>query len=123
MDLRLVARLLAGSRVLIGAALVAAPRTAGRLWLGADADRAPTEVALRALGAREVAIGLGALAALEAATPVRRWLEAGALADLGDAAAMAVVGDDLPAASRAGTVAVAAGAAAAGVWLSRRLEE
>lgn len=122
MDLRLVARLLAGSRILIGAALVAAPRTGGRLWLGADADRAPTEVALRALGARDVAIGLGALAALEAATPARRWLEAGVLADLGDAAAMAVVGDDVPAAMRLGTVGVAAGAAALGLWLARALD-
>lgn len=123
MDPRLLARLLAGGRILIGAALVAAPRTAGRRWLGDDADRAATEVVVRGLGGRDVAIGLGALAALEAGTPVRRWLEAGVLADLGDAAAMAVAGDDVPPASRLGTVAVAAGAAALGVWLTRALEE
>lgn len=123
MDPRLVARVLAGARALIGAALVVAPGAAGRGWIGSDADRPGTEVALRGLGARDLAIGLGTLEALEAGRPVRRWLEAGALADLGDATAMAVVGDALPSRTRVGTVGVAAGAAAVGIWLTRVLQE
>lgn len=123
MDPRLIARLLAGTRIVIGAALVAAPRTSGRRWLGPDADRPATEVVIRGLGGRDLALGLGALAALEAGTPVRRWLEAGVIADLSDATAMGVAGDEVPAASRMGTLAVALGAAAIGVWLSRTLEE
>lgn len=123
MEPRMLARLLAIGRVLIGVALVAAPGPAGRRWIGPDADRAGTEVILRGLGGRDVALGLGALAALEAGTPVRRWLEAGVLADLGDAAAMSVVGDDLPASTRLGTFGVAAGAAVLGVWLARTLDD
>lgn len=122
MDPRPLVRLLGGARVLIGAALVTAPRTAGRLWLRTGSEAPATEVALRGLGVREVALGLGTLAALEAGGAVRRWLEAGALADLGDTTAMVMVGDELAASTRALTIAAATGAAALGVWLSRRVE-
>ena len=123
MDPRPLVRLLAGARVLIGAALVTAPRTAGRLWLRADAESPATAVALRGLGVRDVALGLGTLAAMESGGTVRRWLEAGALADLGDTTAMVVVGDELASSTRALTIATAAGAAAVGIWLSRHVEE
>jgi hypothetical protein len=41
----------------------------------------------RALGARDVALGMGALVAMNREAPTRGWLEAGALADAGDVAA------------------------------------
>lgn len=123
MDPKSLARLLAASRVLIGAALFAAPSLAGRRWIGPDADRPGTAVVLRGLGARDVALGLGVVAALEAGTSPRRWLEAGALADLGDGTAMVFAGDGVSTTARAATAAVAASAAALGVWLTRTLEE
>lgn len=122
MEPRPLARLLAGGRLLIGAVLLAAPTAAGRRWIGDDAERPGTAVVLRGLGARDLAIGLGVLAALDTDAPVQRWLEAGAIADLADGTAMALVGDGLPRSTRLATAGTAVGAAALGIWLSRRLE-
>lgn len=118
-----LARWLAASRVATGAALFAAPALAGRRWIGADAEGAGTTVALRGLGARDVALGIGLIVALESGRPAHRWLEASALADLGDATGMLLAGDDVPATTRAATVVVAAGAAGLGIWLSRTLTD
>jgi len=47
-------------RVIYGVALIAAPARLSRRWLGPDSQRAPTQVALRGLGAREIAVHVAA---------------------------------------------------------------
>lgn len=121
MDPSLLARLLAGGRVAIGLALFVAPRQAARRWIGDEVDHAGTRMAMRGLGARDVAIGAGLLAAIEHGRGARHWLEAGAVADLGDAAAVVIARDERPAGIVVATLAVAGGAAALGVWLRGRL--
>lgn len=121
MDPSLAARLLAGGRVAFGLALFVAPRQTARTWIGDAVDDPGTRMAIRGLGARDVALGAGLLAALEGGGATHRWLEAGAAADLGDLAAAALGRDARPAGAIAATVAVAGGAAGLGIWLRQRL--
>lgn len=122
MDPKIVAKALAGTRIAIGLALFVAPARAGRPWIGDAVDDDGTRMATRGLGARDVALGVGMLAALEAGAPVRRWIEAGAAADLGDAAASALSHRGRPAPIVAGSILVAGGAAALGTYLRRVLD-
>ncbi|HEU4480524.1 MAG TPA: hypothetical protein VFS18_01440 [Actinomycetota bacterium] len=86
LDDRDLARMLSLGRTVIGAFAFLAPHRFAAMWTGEDAGAAATGVAMRGLGARDVALGLGTLMALEGDGPVRRWLEAQALADASDAA-------------------------------------
>ena len=122
MDARSLARLIAAGRVGIGTALLFAPKLAGRRWIGEAADRRGTQVALRGLGGRDLALGIGTLLALRHDAPIRGWVEAGSLADGTDAAATLLAGDDLSRAARVGTVLLAGGALVAGQWIVRQLD-
>jgi hypothetical protein len=115
------ARAIAFARVGIGVLIAVAPGRALRAWVGADADRTGAQVIARGLGARDFALGAGGLLALQTGDPARRWVLAGAVADAGDALAMLRAGSDIPTAQRAGFVAFAGGAAAAGAALARSM--
>ena len=55
------------------------------MWLG-DARPTPGLLsAARSVGVRDMAIAIGTLVALDKETEVRGWLEAGVMADAGDA--------------------------------------
>ena len=124
MELRDIARVLAAGRVGLGLAFALAPGPAGeRLWLGPDARRRPVKLAMRALGGRDVALGLGVLFALGRDAPVRGWLEAAALADGVDTVATLLAGDSIPEGARRGALLVAGGSAVGGVLLARALGE
>jgi hypothetical protein len=107
-DHRQVARALASLRTVIGASLVVAPGLVGRVWLGDVARDRRTRMALRSLGARDLALGVGTLHALDQGAPVRTWAQMAALGDAGD-----VVGAAL-AWNRLGTARVALTALSAG---------
>ena len=121
MDPRDLARSQARGRVAIGTALVLAPGLAGRMWIGDDAARRAVKVFTRALGVRDLAIGLGVLLALDRDAPVRGWLEAGTLSDAVDVAATLLAGRAIPADARNAAVLVAGGSALTGAALARRL--
>ena len=72
------------TRIAIGAVAVVLPRLVLRPWIGADAGQPSARLLSRALGGRDMALGLGALLAMNHGGPVRGWLEAGGLADAGD---------------------------------------
>lgn len=81
--------LLGAARLGFGGVMLARPATLPRV-LGVDsatAERASWP--LRMVGAREAALGLGCLAAVRTAGEQCRWLLAAAIADAGDAAAVA----------------------------------
>jgi hypothetical protein len=105
-------------RIAIGAAFVLLPGLAGRMWIGSDAARRPVKVLARAFGARDLAIGLGIVIALDRGTPVRGWIEAGVLSDGIDTAASLLAGDSIPAAIRWPAIALGAGSTAAGAQLA-----
>ena len=80
------------ARVALGSGLVAAPRLFTPMWVGRRGLTPAAKVFTRALGARDVGIGAGALAG----GPMRPWLVAGIAADATDLAATVVQRDDLP---------------------------
>ncbi|MHB8671683.1 MAG: hypothetical protein ACYDAD_14180 [Acidimicrobiales bacterium] len=113
-DARSLARALAWARIGLGASAVLAPTLAGRAWVGpSEADRPGARVLARALGGRDLALGLGVVQAMRHAAPVRGWVEAGGLADAGDLAATLVAWRHLPPRWRVGIGLITAGAVAA----------
>ena len=60
-EARAGARSLAWARVALGVAAFALPRLPATPWIGKDASRPSSRLLSRALGARDVALGLGAL--------------------------------------------------------------
>jgi hypothetical protein len=102
-----------GFRVAYGAALLIAPgKVAGNRWLGPGARQPAATVALRGLGAREVAVHGIALAVLARGGAVRPWLAASVAGDLADVGAAFLSRDGRPEGSAVATAAVAGGSAA-----------
>lgn len=122
MDERDQARLLAAVRTAIGIAFVLAPRRAGRVWTGGDASTVTAKLAARSLGARDLALGVGTLRALDGSAPARGWLEAGAIADASDALGIVTSWGRLPPARRLLFLASASGAAYLGFKLAGTLD-
>ncbi len=118
MEPRESALLLARARIAVGAAFVLFPGLAGRMWIGSDAARRPVKVLARAFGARDLAIGLGVVIALDRGTPARGWIEAGVLSDAIDTAASLLAGGSIHPAIRWPAIAIGAGSTAAGASLA-----
>jgi hypothetical protein len=95
------------------------PSVPARPWVGAAADGPAGQVFGRALGGRDVALGLGALAALSRpaaeSESASAWVAAGALADALDVAASLSSWRELPRVTRWLVAASAGGAALLGV--------
>jgi hypothetical protein len=70
-------------RIIAGALFLAFPRPLVRTWTGTEDRR--SHVLGRAIGARDLALGLGALVALRRDASVRAWFEAALLSDAADA--------------------------------------
>jgi len=98
-------------RVLYGLGLIAAPERLARRWLGASTGSAPTQVALRGLGAREIVLHGAAIAAALNDLPLRPFLAASAAGDLADVAATLAGRSGLPDGAAPATVIVAGGSA------------
>ncbi len=108
----------AAGRVALGLTALAWPAVPARPWVGAAADDLAARVFGRALGARDIALGLGALAALQrtGAGPgsASAWVAAGALSDALDVAASLASWRELPRVTRWLVAASASGAALTG---------
>ncbi len=116
---RYAATAVAAGRVGLGVAALAWPAVPARPWVGSSADELGAQVFGRALGGRDLALGVGALAAARKAASAPQtagaWFAAGALSDALDVAVTAAAWQRLPRAGRWLVVASAAGAAVAGV--------
>ena len=115
---------LALNRVAFGARFLLQPSAAGPSWVGRRRARATaTQLFVRALGARDLGLGLGALAALRRSDGAeeRRWMLAHLLADGTDLVATLAADDRLP--SRPARVAtlVAGASTAVAAWSSAAL--
>jgi hypothetical protein len=115
---RCAAAAVAAGRVGLGVAALVWPAVPARPWVGSSADELGAQVFGRALGARDLALGLGALAAAGNASSDPRsagaWYAAGALSDALDVAVTAAAWPRLPRATRWLVAAAAGGAAIAG---------
>jgi hypothetical protein len=112
---------LARARIGIGLTLMVAPGTSARMLSGRKA--AGIEPLLtRMLGARDLMLGLGTVIALDRGAPVRGWIEASAASDVADCLSSVLAKKRMSAHAFSATVGLAAGSAAAGAYLSRRLD-
>ena len=118
-----MARALGLVRVALGAVGVLAPKKLMRAWIGQEAKPYPTNMVVRGLAVRDVALGVGLLAALEKDGETRGWLEAMALSDLGDAVGTLGSWKDLPGFRRLGLLAMEIGSAAVGMQLAAALDD
>lgn len=109
------ARAMAIARIGIGVVLSVAPRVLLRPWVGkGDASRPATRMLSRSVGARDIALGVGALMAINHDAPVRGWLEAGVMSDAGDVFGILAASRGLPTFGVVAGVGAAVGAAVAG---------
>src|SRR3954454_17718507 len=108
---RAAAVAVAGLRIAYGVALALAPGGTGSKWIGGDARRPATGVALRSLGAREIALHAGAAAAAVRGDAVRPWFLASMLGDFTDMVATAGASGHVPDDAPAKTFVVAGGSA------------
>jgi hypothetical protein len=122
MEARDLAVGLAGGRIAIGVVSLLAPGIVGRAMMGPDADSDGTRLFLRVVGARDLALGIGVLAALDRAAPVHGWLRASAAVDGLDLAGSVLARHQLrPAVFPAAACAATAGALLSG-WLAGQLD-
>ncbi len=116
--LRRGATVVAAGRVALGVTALVWPSVPARPWVGAAADDVAARVFGRALGARDLVLGLGALAALQGPAAqtgsARAWVAAGALSDALDVVASVSSWRELPRFTRWLVAASAGGAALAG---------
>jgi hypothetical protein len=115
---RYSATAVAVGRVGLGVAALVSPSVPARPWVGSSADELGAQVFGRALGARDLALGLGALSAVRETSAGSRsvgaWYAAGALSDALDVAVTLATWRRLPRATRWLVAASAGGAAVAG---------
>jgi hypothetical protein len=105
------ARAIAAGRVVVGTSLCVAPRLAAQ-WAGDEARASGVGVIVRALGARDAALGIGTLLSSHDPGQLRRWLVASSACDAADFAAT-LAGPRSPA--RTFVLATAAAATVAGL--------
>ncbi len=123
-DARATAKAIALGRMALGVSYSVAPGWALRLWPGQGSDGDPSARFLaRSTGMRDLAIGIGTLFALQREVPVRGWLEAGMLADAGDALAVVLGARSLPRRRAVLAFAAAAGTVVAGRCLVAALDK
>jgi hypothetical protein len=122
MEARDLAVGLAGGRIAIGVVSLLAPGFVGRAMMGRRGDSGGTRLFLRVVGARDLALGIGVLAALDRNAPVHGWLRASAVVDGLDAAGSLLARDYLrPTVFPAAAAAATAGALLSG-WLAGQLD-
>jgi len=103
---------IAAARAALGVVAIAAPPLPLRPWVGpVAADEDAGRLLARALGGRDLALGLGALGALATGRPARSWILLGGLADAVDVGATLSQWDVLPRAGRLVVLAAAGGSA------------
>jgi hypothetical protein len=75
---------LAINRLLFGLGFVLAPERSARSWIGGAAGVSGGRIMVRATGARDLALAVGALAAMRSGTDARPWFGAQVVSDATD---------------------------------------
>jgi hypothetical protein len=121
MNSRQVALVLARSRAVLGLAALTLPGLFDRVWLGGAKATPSAKAVTRALGAREIVLGIGTLTSVKEQTQGPEWLSMGAVADGVDAAVSLLVRG---APRRTRVIAlVAAGSAVGAMKVARELAD
>jgi hypothetical protein len=107
--MRTLAGLISGGRFLFGVAFIAKPMLMERAWIGKQARVPGAQLLARAVGARDLALGLGGLQALPRDDgSARPWLAAAAICDAVDFGATWAAGRRIPRQARNGVLGIAA---------------
>lgn len=122
MDSRRAAGLVGVGRAALGAAVLLAPEQVTARWLGEHARHPAVRYLTHLVGVRDLALGVLTLASLRDGERAARMQLVCAAADTVDALATFAVRSELPAVGAMGTVAIAGGAAAAGLYLASALD-
>ena len=106
--MRILAGLISFGRLLFGVTFIAEPKLMERAWIGKQARLPGAQLLARAVGARDLALGLGGLQALRRKDgSARPWLTAAAVCDVVDFGATWTAGRGIPREARNGVLAVA----------------
>src|ERR687897_1315949 len=106
--MRILAGLISFGRFLFGVAFLAEPKLMERAWIGKQARLPGAQLLTRAVGARDLALGLGGLQALTRNDgSARPWLAAAAVCDAVDFGATWTAGRGIPRQARTGVLAIA----------------
>ena len=122
MDDKQKAMVFGAIRAGVGAGLVAAPGFAGRVWVGPGADGPGSKVFARAIGARDLLLGLRTMTAVRSEREARHWLTSGYAADVADVAATLVAWRNLTPGRRVVMPVVAAAVGALGYLAARTMD-
>jgi hypothetical protein len=95
-------------RFLFGVAFIAQPKLMDRAWIGKQARLPGAQLLARAVGARDLVLGLGGLQALGRDDgSARPWLAAAGICDAVDFGATWAAGRGIPRQARSGVLAIA----------------
>jgi hypothetical protein len=120
---RQLAYLVAWGRVGLGVTAAVAPNLVARPWIGEAADSNGARLLARAMGGRDLALGLGTLRGLAQSDQTGRpWVALSGLADGIDALVTLMAFRSLPRRSRWGIAALTIGAAAVSVRAASALD-
>jgi len=114
---------LAGGRIAIGVVSLLAPGVVVRTMTGRGGSEGGTRLFARMVGARDLGLGLGVLVALSRGAPVRGWLEASAVVDGIDAAAVLLARNHIRTAVFPAALGMAVAGALLSAWLARQLDQ
>jgi hypothetical protein len=127
--MRLLAVVISFGRFVFGVAFIAKPRLMERAWIGKQARLPGAQLLARAVGARDLVLGLGGLQAVARGDgSARPWMAAAGICDAVDFGATWAAGRTIPRQARNGVLAIAAvfsllsALAAAGTGRSRHAE-
>lgn len=106
--MRILAGLISLGRFLFGVAFIAKPTIMERAWIGKQARLPGAQLLARAVGARDLVLGLGGLqAATRDDGSARPWLAAAGICDAVDFGATWAAGRTIPRQARTGVLAIA----------------
>src|SRR5688572_16544515 len=110
--MRILTAFISLGRILFGTVFISQPKVMDQGWIGKQARLPGAQVLTRAVGARDLALGLGGLqAAVRNDGSARPWMAAAALCDAVDFGATWSAGRRIPRKARTGVLAIASGAA------------
>jgi hypothetical protein len=106
--MRMLGVLISLGRFLFGVAFIAQPKVMERAWIGKQARLPGAQLLARAVGARDLVLGLGGLQALNRNDgSARPWLAAAGICDAVDFGATLAAGRGIPREARNGVLAIA----------------
>ena len=108
--MRILAAVISFGRLLFGVAFITKPQVMERAWIGKQARLPGAQLLARAVGSRDLVLGLCGLQALgrDDDDATRSWLAAASVCDAVDFGATLAAGRGIPRETRNGVLAVAA---------------